>query len=117
MFIAVLIVNTTLLHMKKELLLYGFALLAACGACSSPATEPQTPATVVADEETEETPRILVFSKTSGFYHESIPDGIAAIQKLDISWEVRQWSMMLWARYVGHDLSQAVYSIYKDNAL
>ena len=25
---------------------------------------------------------VLVFSKTSGYYHESIPDGIAAIQKL-----------------------------------
>src|SRR5690554_5740230 len=28
------------------------------------------------------TPKILVFSKTAGFYHESIPAGIAAIQKL-----------------------------------
>jgi cytochrome c len=28
------------------------------------------------------TPKVLVFSKTAGFYHESIPDGIAAIQKL-----------------------------------
>jgi glucose/arabinose dehydrogenase/cytochrome c551/c552/type 1 glutamine amidotransferase len=27
-------------------------------------------------------PRVLVFSKTAGFYHESIPSGIAAIQKL-----------------------------------
>ena len=27
-------------------------------------------------------PRVLVFSKTSGYYHESIPDGVAAIQKL-----------------------------------
>lgn len=27
-------------------------------------------------------PKILVFSKTAGFYHESIPDGIQAIQKL-----------------------------------
>nr|WP_317164398.1 ThuA domain-containing protein [Pontibacter russatus] len=68
--------------MKKELLLYGFALLAACGACSSPASEPQAPPAAVADEETADVPRILVFSKTSGFYHESIPDGIAAIQKL-----------------------------------
>ena len=74
--------------MKKELLLYGFALLAACGACSSPASEPQAPPAAVADEETEETPRILVFSKTSGFYHESIPDGIAAIQKLGLEHNV-----------------------------
>src|SRR5690554_800651 len=28
------------------------------------------------------TPKILVFSKTAGFYHESIPAGIAAIQTL-----------------------------------
>jgi cytochrome c len=27
-------------------------------------------------------PKILVFSKTAGFYHESIPDGLAAIQKM-----------------------------------
>src|SRR5690606_41700438 len=27
-------------------------------------------------------PRILVFSKTDGFYHESIPKGVATIQKL-----------------------------------
>ncbi|GAB2672489.1 hypothetical protein GCM10027036_27360 [Flavihumibacter cheonanensis] len=27
-------------------------------------------------------PKILVFSKTAGFYHNSIPDGMAAIQKL-----------------------------------
>lgn len=27
-------------------------------------------------------PRVLVFSKTAGFHHESIPDGVAAIQKL-----------------------------------
>ncbi|HET9052566.1 MAG TPA: ThuA domain-containing protein, partial [Cyclobacteriaceae bacterium] len=31
---------------------------------------------------TDNTPRILVFSKTAGFYHESIPTGIEAIQKL-----------------------------------
>ena len=27
-------------------------------------------------------PKVLVFSKTAGYYHESIPQGIAAIQKL-----------------------------------
>ncbi|MCR9084541.1 MAG: ThuA domain-containing protein, partial [Cyclobacteriaceae bacterium] len=27
-------------------------------------------------------PKVLVFHKTAGFYHESIPDGVAAIQKL-----------------------------------
>jgi glucose/arabinose dehydrogenase/cytochrome c551/c552 len=29
-------------------------------------------------------PKVLVFSKTAGFYHESIPEGIAAIQKLGL---------------------------------
>src|SRR6476661_7025107 len=29
-----------------------------------------------------EKPRVLVFSLTKGFHHESIPDGMAAIQKL-----------------------------------
>src|SRR5690554_3435538 len=28
------------------------------------------------------TPKVLVFSKTAGFYHESIPDGVAALQKI-----------------------------------
>jgi cytochrome c len=28
------------------------------------------------------TPRVLVFTKTAGYYHESIPDGVAAIMKL-----------------------------------
>lgn len=31
---------------------------------------------------TDDTPRVLVFTKTAGFYHESIPNGIEAIQKL-----------------------------------
>ena len=31
---------------------------------------------------TDNTPRVLVFSKTAGFYHESIPTGIEALQKL-----------------------------------
>ncbi len=31
---------------------------------------------------TDDTPRILVFTKTSGYHHESIPTGVAAIQKL-----------------------------------
>src|SRR5690554_5355939 len=30
----------------------------------------------------DKTPRVLVFSKTAGFYHKSIPAGIAAIQQL-----------------------------------
>lgn len=33
---------------------------------------------------------------------------IETIQKLDIDWETRQWSMMLWARYCGTMLSKNV---------
>jgi cytochrome c len=33
--------------------------------------------------------RILVFSKTSGFYHESIPTGVAALQELGKSKQIR----------------------------
>ncbi len=82
MFIIHLIINQLSHHMKKELLLYGFALLLACGAqsCSSPSTQSKMP--LATEEEPADAARILVFSKTSGYYHKSIPDGIAAIQKL-----------------------------------
>lgn len=44
---------------------------------------PKTPATPVSTVATPVKPaRILVFSKTKGYYHTSIPAGIAAIQKL-----------------------------------
>jgi uncharacterized protein len=43
------------------------------GACSSKEGEEQTSAVQAS---------VLVFYKTSGFYHTSIPDGIAALQKL-----------------------------------
>lgn len=78
----ILTTNSTPHKMKKPLLLYGFALLFACGAqsCSSSATNSQTP--VAAETEAANPSRILVFSKTAGFYHESIPNGVAAIQKL-----------------------------------
>ena len=68
--------------MKKELFLYGFALLFACStqSCSSSASEADAP--VANEVQQEDSPRILVFSKTSGYYHESIPEGMAAIQKL-----------------------------------
>nr|WP_068886910.1 ThuA domain-containing protein [Pedobacter panaciterrae] len=50
-------------------------------ACKS--VVPKTPATPVSTVVTPAKPaRILVFSKTKGFYHSSIPAGIAAIQKL-----------------------------------
>jgi len=36
-------------------------------------------------------------------------DFISDVQKLDLSWERREWSMMLWARYCGHRLSDGVF--------
>jgi uncharacterized protein len=54
----------------KILLLFIYLL---AGACSSKNEEEQTPAPQVS---------VLVFYKTSGYYHESIPNGIAALQKL-----------------------------------
>lgn len=39
-------------------------------------------------------------------------DFIEALQKLDIDWETRCWSMLLWSRYVGLDLSEAAYQAY-----
>ena len=39
-------------------------------------------------------------------------DFIEAIQKSDVSWEKRELSMMLWARYCAAKLSQAVYECF-----
>lgn len=35
---------------------------------------------------------------------------VESIQKLDIAWERRQWSMLLWARYCGTQLSELIFS-------
>ncbi len=35
-------------------------------------------------------------------------DFITAVQKMDLSWEQREWVMMLWARYLGLDLSRSI---------
>lgn len=40
--------------------------------------------TVSCTKKREGNPRVLVFSKTAGFVHKSIPDGIAAVQKLGL---------------------------------
>ena len=42
----------------------------------------KTPATGGANTSSATKPRVLVFAKTAGFYHTSIPSGMAAIQKL-----------------------------------
>ncbi|HVG15948.1 MAG TPA: ThuA domain-containing protein [Chitinophagaceae bacterium] len=64
---------------KKNLLLASFILLISISvfyACKSVKNAPPTVATAA------QTPRILVFSKTAGFYHDAIPEGTAAIMKL-----------------------------------
>ncbi len=50
-------------------------VLYACTSLKTPSNSGTQPATLVK-------PRVLVFTKTAGFYHTSIPSGAAAIQKL-----------------------------------
>lgn len=38
---------------------------------------------------------------------------IATLQQLPLSWEQREWTMMLWARYAGLRLSEAVYNAHR----
>lgn len=74
------------MHLKEYAKKIGVALLFTASAAGSfygcktaPAagTQSATQAAIPA-----RAPRILVFSKTSGFYHESIPYGVAALRKL-----------------------------------
>jgi hypothetical protein len=41
-------------------------------------------------------------------------DFISATQKLDLDWEKREWTMLLWARYCGKTLSEGVNEILKE---
>jgi hypothetical protein len=36
-------------------------------------------------------------------------DFISALQKQDLTWQQREWSMLLWARYCGLTLSKNLY--------
>ncbi|MEF8846608.1 MAG: hypothetical protein V5A59_14135 [Bacteroidales bacterium] len=36
-------------------------------------------------------------------------DFIVAVQRLDLDWQKREWTMLLWARYCATDLSKALY--------
>jgi cytochrome c len=51
-------------------------------ASAAPPTRPGTPAPPATSKRPEAQPKILVFSRTAGFRHESIPAGIEAIKKL-----------------------------------
>lgn len=67
--------------MKNTKLLYVLALSVACGFQSCKNGE-KTGSEPTVDIATAQSDRILVFSKTAGFRHESIEAGIAALQKL-----------------------------------
>jgi cytochrome c len=56
-----------------------WCILISCNQSNKADTESPGEGTV---EQTSNSARVLVFSRTKGYYHESIPTGIAAIQKL-----------------------------------
>jgi type 1 glutamine amidotransferase len=61
--------------------------IAACHASAAGAAEPP-PAGPAAQPSAEPAPRVLVFSRTAGFRHASIPDGIAAVREVGAGrWE------------------------------
>lgn len=71
------------LNVKRNLLLFtvlvaGGILMWSCGQNTNASADPNT----AAPAQQKNGQRILVFSKTKGYFHESIPDGIAAVQKL-----------------------------------
>ena len=41
---------------------------------------------------------------------------IEKIQRLDLCWELREWTMLLWARYCGTTLSEEIYQLIEKNA-
>ncbi|GMV26310.1 MAG: hypothetical protein AMXMBFR58_23410 [Phycisphaerae bacterium] len=65
-----------------KLLLLAATLAGLCMAMISIQPEKSSKPAAPAGEASKPSFRILVFSKTAGFRHDSIPDGIAAIQKL-----------------------------------
>jgi type 1 glutamine amidotransferase len=67
------------LFSQASLLLFGIGLFTACTGSTSDIKSP-TPEQPVAENEI--TDAVLVFSKTDGYYHTSIPAGQAALQKL-----------------------------------
>lgn len=54
----------------------------------------------------------MLDGKDEAFKVITYQDFIAAIQKSDVSWEKRELSMLLWARYCATELSQAVYECF-----
>ena len=65
-------------HNKKGLFFIAITIFSAAVFYACKSTRPVAATAATATSK----PRILVFIKTAGFYHNSIPDGVAAIQKL-----------------------------------
>lgn len=70
------------------LMLAGLAPLTACSdrppttTATLTAAQPAAQTAAASEPAPDQRPRVLVFTKTAGFRHDSIPDGIAALQKL-----------------------------------
>lgn len=60
----------------------GLLLLWSCGESTKAADDQDTTPDTTSARASDSGDRVLVFTKTTGYYHESIPSGIAAIQKL-----------------------------------
>lgn len=73
-----------MINKKHHLSVFAFLLL--CGSflvsCNSKAPVGDAQADGSSAAESRDESRILVFSRTKGYYHESIPSGIAGVQKL-----------------------------------
>jgi cytochrome c len=70
--------NPTRNLLLVPMLLAGSILIWSCGQNTNASADPGSAAAGQQDNGQ----RVLVFSKTKGYYHESIPDGVAAVQKL-----------------------------------
>lgn len=69
--------------MKKSILYFcSLCLILSFAACSSATSNEQQESAQTEESLSQEQPKVLVFSKTNGFRHESIEPGIEAIQKL-----------------------------------
>lgn len=74
------ILTAMILQVAAVMICSGF--LISCGQPAKPSDADTSGATSAHVSEARNGDRVLVFSRTQGYYHESIPSGIAAIQKL-----------------------------------
>lgn len=69
------------------------------------------------DESAIKTARVFqqMLTNPTNFQIITYRDFIEAVQRMDINWKLREWSMMLWARYCGMILSDEVNKQLDDN--